>query len=98
METIYYSATETAKLIRKELKQVFPWLKFSVKKTGYNSIRVTFTGTPDEGHMVNLLVRQYRGCDFDGMTDSKNYIRHEKDGKRISYGADFIFVDLELAA
>ena len=98
MEATYYSATETAKLIRKELKAVFPWIKFSVRKSGHNSIRVGFTGTPDEGHMVNLLVREFRGCDFDGMTDSKNYLAHEKNGQRIYYGADFIFVDLEVAA
>ena len=98
METIYYTATETAKLIRKELKMIFPTIKFSIKKSSGSAIWVSFQGTSLQGEAVNALVRKYRGCDFDGMTDSKNYLTHEVNGQKISYGADFIFVHLELVA
>ena len=98
METIYYSSTETAKLIRQHLKMVFPSVKFSVRKDG-GSITVSFEGTRLMGDAVNALVREYRGGDFDGMTDSMNYVTHEVNGQKISYGANFIFVYLtEIAA
>lgn len=93
METIYYSSTETAKLIRQHLKMVFPTVKFSVRKDG-GSITVSFEGTRLLGEAVNKLVSKYRGCDFDGMTDSKSYVTHEVNGQKVSYGADFIFVYL----
>lgn len=102
METIYYTATETAKLIRKELKMLFPTVKFSVRTESRGTIYVSFTGTKLLGEAVNNLVRKYRGCDFDGMTDSKNYITHElADGRKVKYGSDFIFVflsDIDSAA
>jgi hypothetical protein len=94
METIYYSSTETAKLIRQHLKMVFPTVKFSVRKTSGSAITVSFEGTRLLGEAVNKLVSKYRGCDFDGMTDSKNYLTHEVNGQKVSYGADFIFVYL----
>jgi hypothetical protein len=95
METIYYSSTETAKLIRQELKQKFPAVKFSVRKTSYSAIAVAFEGTREQGDAVNILVRKYRGGEFDGQTDSMNYITHEVNGQRVSYGANFIFVYLD---
>ena len=98
METIYYSATETAKMIRKELKMNFPAIKFSVKQSSGGAIWVSFKGTSLQGEAVNALVRKYRGCDFDGMTDSKNYLTHEVNGQKVSYGADFVFVQLEKVA
>ena len=101
METIYYSATETAKFIRKELKMVFPTIKFSIRTQSRGTIYISFTGTKLAGDAVNQLVKKYRGCDFDGMTDSKNYITHEVEGRKVNYGSDFIFVfltDIESAA
>jgi hypothetical protein len=94
MQITYYSSTETAKIIRQELKMIFPTVKFSVRKTGHNSIAVSFTGTKLLGEAVNKLVSKYRGGYFDGMTDSMNYITHMVNDKPVSYGADFIFVYL----
>lgn len=95
METTYYTAKETAQLIRQHLKMVFPTVKFSVRTRNHRVVEVAFTGTRLAGEAVNKLVQQYRGGNFDGMTDSMNYIKHNVNGKPVSYGADFIFVYLD---
>lgn len=93
-DVVYYSSAETAKMIRQELKMLFPTVKFSVRKTSHSAIAVSFEGTRLLGEAVNKLVSKYRGGYFDGQTDSMNYITHNVNGQRVSYGADFIFVYL----
>jgi hypothetical protein len=98
MATItYISATETAKLIRKELKESFPNTKFSVRKESGSmtcAIWITFDGTADQSRQVENLVRKYRGGDFDGNSDSFDSITHKVNGEEIQYGADYIFVSV----
>lgn len=98
METKYFTATETAKIVRAALKNEFPGVKFSVRKTGYNSIRVEVAGGRELANKVEELVINYRGADFDGMTDCKNFVTHIVNGERVQYGADFIFVDYDRKA
>lgn len=95
MTTTYYTATETAKIVRAALKVEFPGTKFSVRKSGYNSITVQVAGGKELAAKVEELVRNYRGADFDGMTDCKNFVRHMVNGQEIQYGADFIFVNYD---
>ena len=77
-ETTYLSCAETAKLIRKALKEKFPKEKFSVRSSVYAggaSIDVGWTdGVAYEG--VNDLIKQFAGAGFDGMIDYKFYKDH----------------------
>ena len=99
VETVeYVSCTETAKLIRSALKTNFPNTKFFVRSDKYAggaSIRVAWFDGPEQND-VDEIVQPYRGADFDGMTDCKNYrvelTPDETLGLReVHYGADFVF-------
>lgn len=102
METIRYSTTETAKLIRKELKEKFPTIKFSVRSdiySGGSSINVYFSAPRNEEGFalraeINKIIKTFQGATFDGMTDMKDYITQEKNGQIIRYGVDFVFANL----
>lgn len=77
-KTTYLSCSETAKLIRKALKENFPSQKFSVRSSVYSmgaSIDVSWTdGIPHDE--VNKIIKQFEGAGFDGMIDYKYYIDH----------------------
>ena len=66
---------EVAQTIRKELKEKFPDIKFSVKSesfAGGNSVDIYYTnGVPADE--VRKLVNKYESGHFDGMTDCYNY-------------------------
>lgn len=89
METVYIEVTEVAKLIRKDLKEAFEGVKFSVRKDG-NSIDINWELGPDT-HSVDAVVQGYAGASFDGMVDLETDIYHEVDGKRILYKSKYIF-------
>lgn len=89
----YLSCAETAKLVRKALKEAFPEIKFSVRSDTYSggaSIRVRWTGGPITSQ-VEAIAKVFEGADFDGMTDYKSHNSHALDGEPVSFGADFIF-------
>lgn len=64
-----------AELIRKELKQAYPTVKFKVKSdsfSGGDSVHVTWVnGVTDD--QVNAIVRKYSAGHFDGMDDCYYY-------------------------
>lgn len=69
----YLSVTETAKLIRKRLKQEFPGQKFSVRSDSYSggaSIRIRYEDGPWVED-VEAVVKGFEGSGFDGMIDLK---------------------------
>jgi hypothetical protein len=74
--TRYLGVAETAKLIRKALKDAFPATKFGVRSKSYSggaSINVTWTDGPTV-KLVNSIAKQFEGGGFDGMIDLKfNY-------------------------
>jgi hypothetical protein len=70
--------TETAKLVRAQLKQAFPGQKFKVKSDRYaggSSIRVDWTDGPTMKE-VDAVVAVFAGSRFDPMIDLKTYNRH----------------------
>jgi hypothetical protein len=90
----YISVADTAKLIRKDLAQAFPGVKFSVRSKSYSggaSIDVHYTDGPTYA-AVERIAKRYEGATFDGMTDYKGGVEHEWNGQRVHFGADFIFV------
>ena len=69
--TRYISTTDTAKLIRAQLKAKFPGVKFSVRSdiySGGSSIRVGWTDGPT-GDDVEAVTSNFAGGGFDGMID-----------------------------
>jgi hypothetical protein len=93
-----YSTTDTAKLIRKALKDAFPGQKFSVRSNSYaggSSIDVRWTDGPTAAR-VDEVVGGYQGADFNGMIDLKEYrdstLLVDEDGtfEEVSYGVDFV--------
>lgn len=71
------STTDTAKLIRRTLRDTFPGVRFSVhssKYAGGSSISVQWTDGPTTG-AVDRAVGAYEGADFDGMVDLKTHQR-----------------------
>lgn len=70
---VYIGSTDTAKLIRAQLKAKFPGTKFSVrtdKYSGGSSIRINWVDGPTDD-MVEAVVSAFNGSGFDGMTDYK---------------------------
>lgn len=71
-------ATETAKLVRAQLKRHWPGVKFSVRTDRYSmgaSVNVTWTDGPPS-KAVDKVAGIYSGADFDGMVDLKTYSQH----------------------
>lgn len=98
-QTEYLTVAETAKLLRKALKEAFPTTKFGVRSHSYSmgaSITITYTDGPAED-AVKEIARQFEGAEFDGMIDLKSYKRSQYNGKEVQFGADYVFVERELS-
>ena len=88
----HLTCAETAKLVRKALKECFPGQKFSVRSSNYSmgaSIRVEWTDGPN-AEQVNAVVKRFEGATFDGMTDYKGGKVSELNGESVHFGADFV--------
>ena len=72
MRSVQASVAQT---IRKELKEKYPNIKFSVSSRSYaggNSVDIYYTnGVPSDE--IRKLVNKYESGHFDGMTDCYNY-------------------------
>jgi Large polyvalent protein associated domain 29 len=90
--TTYISVTETAKIIRAELKQNFPGIKFSVKSSSYAggaSIGVRWTDGPSNT-AVEKVVKVFEGSTFDGSIDLRSYHSSTLNGEEVHFGADHV--------
>lgn len=91
----YISTTETAKMIRKSLKEAFPGVKFSVvssKYAGGSSINIRWTDGPTD-EQVNEITSRFEGAYFDGSIDYKGYRYAMIGGEQVHFSADFIFLN-----
>ncbi len=98
MTTNYQTCAETAKLVRKALKEAFLGFKFSVRSHTYSmgaSIYVRWDDGPITKE-VEAVARVFAGATFDGMTDYKGGVVHEFDGRTVHFGADFIFCNRDV--
>lgn len=96
----YISCADTAKEIRKALAANFPGVKFGVRSHTYSggaSINVSWTDGPTS-EMVDRIAGQFAGCTFDGMVDLKEYHASEYQGRRVQWGANFVFTRREHSA
>jgi hypothetical protein len=97
-ETIYFDITETAKILREELKKHWPTVKFSVRCDRYSmgsSIDVKYNDGPPQ-KAVEAVVKPFVGSTFDGMQDLKSprFTRYKINGvmRDVHFGGDFIHV------
>jgi len=98
METTYISATDTAKLVRAELKATFNGVKFAVQKRHF-SLWVTIPANAEiTTDQVREITDRFEGAEFDGSQDLKSYKKVIVNGERIQYEVDFIFVEREWVA
>lgn len=97
--TEYISPTETAKVVRRELKKAFKGTKFAVRTSKYaggSSVRVNWTDGPT-ADAVNEIVGFMHGGHFDGMTDSMSYRDSVLFGEKVHFGNSFIFTNREVS-
>lgn len=98
--TKYLTVAETAKLVRKALKDAFPGHRFSVRSKSYSggaSIDVSWIDGPTT-KAVEPVIKAFEGADFDGMQDLKTYRDPVTlNGESVSFGADFIFAHREMS-
>lgn len=81
------TAAQTAQVIRKELKQSFPDIVFSVRSenfTGGNAVNIDYTDGP-RIEEVEKIVRKYEYGQFDGMQDLYEYTNVRKDIPQVKY-------------
>lgn len=99
------TCAQTAKRVRKALKERYPGVKFSVRSQTYAggaSIHARYVDGPGERDVWTFLQR-FAGADFDGMTDSMSYrddvLLSNADGsfELIDSGADFVFADRRIS-
>lgn len=95
----YISVTDTAKLVRVDLKKAFPRTKFSVRSHSYSggaSIDVSWTDGPTSTE-VDHVVSKYSGSTFDGMIDLRSYHTSDLNGETVHFGADHVFTQREFS-
>jgi hypothetical protein len=89
-------AATCAAAIRKELKEKFPGVKFSVRSETYaggDSVRINWTDGPEHAE-VEAIAAKYEAGSFDGMTDMYVYNR-DRDPDRPC--VKFVFVSKEFS-
>lgn len=82
-----FNITETAKIIRAELKKTFPDTKFSVRTQRYSMgshVNVGYTDGPPV-HAVEAVTNRFYGRGFDGMTDSTTFHDSDYQGERVHF-------------
>ena len=62
----------TAQAIRTEWKQLFPQIKFTVKKRGYDCVTINYTDSIIEDE-IEKVVSKYQQGHFNGMEDIYEY-------------------------
>lgn len=87
------TCAETATFVRAALKVQYPTVKFSVRSKSYSggsSITITWTDGPTVNDVERVRAK-YEGATFDGSIDLKEYRTATFKGKRVQFGADYIF-------
>jgi len=99
------STTDTAKMIRKTLKNSFSSTKFSVRSHSYSggsSIDISWVDGPMEKE-VDAIAKFYQGASFDGMIDLKSYhnslilLEGDEMPTEVHFAADFVFTSRQIS-
>lgn len=89
--TIYLTRAETNKLIRKALRESFPGVKFSVRRSS-GSTYVNWTDGPTKAE-ANAVASKFEAAYFDSMTDYQGSNIHTLAGQEVHFGGNFIFCE-----
>ena len=95
----WYSAAETAALLRKRLKDEFPTTKFSIQSSTYSggaSIRVEWRQGPTKA-AVEAVSGEFTAGTFNGMIDLFEYQKTQLLGTRCHFAAHYIFCERKAA-
>lgn len=92
---ITYTTTETAKIIRKCLKESFNGVKFSVRKSGF-SINISWTDGPNKAQ-VGYVVTRFESKVFDMMQDQTLYNKHTQNGEPVDVNVDYLLLDRDIS-
>ncbi len=100
--TRYLSPTESARLLKKDLRAAFPGIKFSCRGsrgTGYGNLSVSWTDGPTSDE-VDAVVSRYEGKGFDGMDDSTYYMKKTLvvEGEKVLSGLGIIGTSRDISA
>ena len=85
--TMETSSAKTANAIKKELKIMFPKIKFSIRSDNYsggNSVKISWIDGPTDEN-VDKIVRKYQYGSFDSMEDLYNYDNKRDDISQAKY-------------
>lgn len=102
----WLSPKETARLVREQVKAMFPGIRFSVAKEEYSggaSILVKWTDGPTQ-EAVETSCQRYQNSWFDGMDDSRHYVDHTlmawPDGsvELVSFGVRYVNGSREISS
>lgn len=96
----YISITDTAKIVRAELKRAFPTVKFSVRCNQYSMgchLSVCWVDGPNEDSVREIADRYY-GTGFDSMTDSTTHHDSEYQGRMVHFSGSRPHCDREISA
>jgi hypothetical protein len=88
----YISVTDTAKIVRGELKKHFPSVQFSVRSSSYSmgaSIDISWTDGPI-AKAVEAITGQFEGASYDSMQDMKVSQRGTWEGREVRWGSDYV--------
>lgn len=83
---------DTAKMVRRSLKEAFPDVKLRVRIDRYaggSSIHVIWSDGPSS-EMVESVVKRFGGAYFDGQTDYQGRLRHRMDGDPVSFAPNWV--------
>lgn len=90
------TARDIAAIIRQALKEAWPGVKFSVRKSDYSAVYVTYEGAKNhyQGptyHELKAFLDLFQGGGFDGMTDSTYYHSMSWDGQPVGWHVVYVF-------
>lgn len=80
---------ESKKILKIELKKEFPEIKFSMRKSNYNTLRISYIDSDTTEQEVRNFVLKFEGKSFDGMIDLESYI-----DTGLAFG--YIFIEREI--
>lgn len=83
------STVDTCKLIRKDLAEFFPGIKFSVTTKHYGSIDIRWTDGPTQ-KTVSALTDFYQCQSYDGMTENSTYYNRYVKGEEVHFCANYV--------
>jgi hypothetical protein len=92
----YLTCAETAALIRRALAESFIAARFSVRSDS-NAVRVAWTDGPSTVD-VDRIANSFCGGYFDGMNDFAGSLYHLLDGRRVHFGARYVFTSRTVSA